>query len=469
MTRRLPAPFLSGILSLGIAFLALTLPAQAREKVTDFTLDNGMQVVVIEDHRAPVVVHMVWYKAGGADEPWGRSGIAHFLEHLLFKATENMPSGELSRVVAEVGGTDNAFTSYDNTAYFQRVAKEHLDTMMTMEADRMRNLLLTPEDIATERDVILEERAMRIDNNPSALLNEQMSAALFMNHPYGIPLIGWRHEMETLEREDALAFYKKYYAPNNAILVVAGDVTPDEVLAMAETHYGPLEPTPGLGERHRPLEPVSLAERRLVMKDPRVSQPYVIRNYIAPARMAGDQTVAAALVYLDEILGGSRATSLLARALEFDTNTAVSTFSGYSPNALDSSTFAIGVVPAVGVSLEDAEAAMDGVIADFLATGIDPAQFERIKNRIRASEIYAQDSAQGLANKYGRALTTGLTLEDVASWQDVLQSVTPEDVIAAAELVLQPERGVTAWLMAPDPTPTASETLMETTGEETTQ
>ena len=185
MTRRLPAPFLSGILSLGIAFLALTLPAQAREKVTDFTLDNGMQVVVIEDHRAPVVVHMVWYKAGGADEPWGRSGIAHFLEHLLFKATENMPSGELSRVVAEVGGTDNAFTSYDNTAYFQRVAKEHLDTMMTMEADRMRNLLLTPEDIATERDVILEERAMRIDNNPSALLNEQMSAALFMNHPYG--------------------------------------------------------------------------------------------------------------------------------------------------------------------------------------------------------------------------------------------------------------------------------------------
>ncbi len=205
------------------------------------------------------------------------------------------------------------------------------------------------------------------------------------------------------------------------------------------------------------------------MKDPRVSQPYVIRNYIAPARMAGDQTVAAALVYLDEILGGSRATSLLARALEFDTNTAVSTFSGYSPNALDSSTFAIGVVPAVGVSLEDAEAAMDGVIADFLATGIDPAQFERIKNRIRASEIYAQDSAQGLANKSGRALTTGLTLEDVASWQDVLQSVTPEDVIAAAELVLQPERGVTAWLMAPDPTPTASETLMETTGEETTQ
>ncbi|MBV7407874.1 pitrilysin family protein [Maritimibacter sp. DP1N21-5] len=441
------------LLSACFAVLITSMPALAKEEVTDFTLDNGMEVVVIEDHRAPVVVHMVWYRAGAADEPWGKSGIAHFLEHLLFKATENMPSGELSRVVAEVGGSDNAFTSYDNTAYFQRVAKEHLETMMTMEADRMRNLLLSEDDIATERDVILEERAMRIDNNPGALLNEQMSAALFMNHPYGIPLIGWRHEMETLGREDALAFYEKYYAPNNAVLIVAGDVTPNEVLALAEEHYGPLEPTPGLEARERPLEPVPLAERRMSMTDPRVSQPYVLRDYIAPARMPGDQKTAAALVYLDEILGGSRATSLLARALEFDTNTAVSTFTGYSSTSLDSSIFTVGVVPAEGVSLDDAEAAMDGVIAQFMEDGIDPAQFERIKTRIRASEIYAQDSAQGLANSYGRALTTGLTLEDIDAWQEVLQSVTPDDVLEAAALVLKPAQSVTAHMMPPAPAP----------------
>ena len=269
------------LLSACFAIMAVTLPATAQE-VTDYTLDNGMDVVVIEDHRAPVVVHMVWYRAGAADEDPGVSGIAHFLEHLLFKATDDMESGELSRVVAENGGSDNAFTSQDYTAYFQRVAADRLDLMMTMEADRMRDLQLSEDDIATERDVILEERAMRTDNSPGALLNEQMQAALYQNHPYGIPVIGWRHEMEQLGLDEAMAYYRKYYAPNNAILVVAGDVEPEEVLAMAEEHYGPLEPTEGLEPRARPLEPVPLAERRITYEDPRVSQPYVVRSYLAP-------------------------------------------------------------------------------------------------------------------------------------------------------------------------------------------
>lgn len=440
------------LLSACFAIMAVTLPAAAQE-VTDYTLDNGMDVVVIEDHRAPVVVHMVWYRAGAADEDPGVSGIAHFLEHLLFKATDDMESGELSRVVAENGGSDNAFTSQDYTAYFQRVAADRLDLMMTMEADRMRDLQLSEDDIATERDVILEERAMRTDNSPGALLNEQMQAALYQNHPYGIPVIGWRHEMEQLGLDEAMAYYRKYYAPNNAILVVAGDVEPEEVLAMAEEHYGPLEPTEGLEPRARPLEPVPLAERRITYEDPRVSQPYVVRSYLAPERNPGEQEEAAALVYLAEILGGNSATSVFGQALEFEQNIAVSTFAGYSALNLDISSIRIGVVPAQGVSLAEAEAAMDATLAEFMENGIDPAQFERIKTRIRAGDIYAQDSMRGLANRYGAALTSGLTIEDVKAWPKVLQSVTPDDVMAAAEKVLQRSHAVTGWLTGPTTTP----------------
>lgn len=440
------------LLSACFAVLATALPATAQD-VTDYTLDNGMEVVVIEDHRAPVVVHMVWYRAGAADENPGVSGIAHFLEHLLFKATDDMEAGELSRVVAENGGSDNAFTSQDYTAYFQRVAADRLDLMMTMEADRMRDLRLSEDDIATERDVILEERAMRTDNSPGALLNEQMTAALYQNHPYGIPVIGWRHEMEQLGLEDAMEYYRKYYAPNNAILVVAGDVEPEDVLAMAQEHYGPLEPTEGLEPRSRPLEPVPLAERRITYEDPRVSQPYVVRTYLAPERDPGNQKEAAALVYLSEILGGNPATSVFGQALQFDQNIAVSTFAGYSSLNLDVSSLRIGVVPARGVSLEEAETAMDATLAQFMEDGIDTQQFERIKTRIRANDIYAQDSMQGLANRYGAALTSGLTIEDVKAWPDVLQSVTPEDVMAAAEKVLQKSHAVTGWLTAPTAAP----------------
>ncbi|MAM63623.1 pitrilysin family protein [Maritimibacter sp. UBA3975] len=440
------------LLSACLALIAFTIPATAQD-VTDYTLDNGMEVVVIEDHRAPVVVHMVWYRAGSADEEPGVSGIAHFLEHLLFKATDDLESGELSRVVAENGGSDNAFTSADYTAYFQRIAADRLELMMTMEADRMRDLQLSEADIKTERDVILEERAMRTDNSPGALLNEQMQAALYMNHPYGTPNIGWRHEMEELGLEDALAYYRKYYAPNNAILVVAGDVEPENVLELARKHYGPLEPTEGLEPRDRPKEPVPLAERRITYSDPRVGQPYVIRTYLAPERNPGAQEEAAALVYLSEILGGNPATSVFGQALQFESNVAVSTFAGYSPLSLDISSLRIGIVPSQGVSLEEAEAAMDGVLKDFFETGIDPEQFERIKTRIRANDIYAQDSMRGLANRYGAALTSGLTIEDVKAWPDVLQSVTPDDVMKVAEKVLQRSHAVTGWLTVPETSP----------------
>ncbi|PWG16299.1 M16 family metallopeptidase [Salibaculum griseiflavum] len=421
--------------------------SSAAEEVTTATLDNGLEVVVIEDHRAPVVVHMLWYRAGSADEPVGSSGVAHFLEHLLFKATDTLASGEFSDIVAANGGSDNAFTSYDYTGYFQRVAADRLPLMMRMEADRMNNLRLTEEDIVTERGVILEERNQRVENSPNALAREQMRAAQYLNHRYGVPIIGWKHEMETLDMADALAFYDLYYSPNNAVLVVAGDVEPDEVIALAREHYGPIPAEPELPERVRSQEPPQTAERRMIFEDARVSQPYLTRSYIAPERDSGAQEKAAALTYLAELLGGSPFTSALGVALQFDSQLAVYTSAYYGGQSLDDTTFGLTVVPADGVTLQEAEAAMDDAISEFLSEGIDPDQLERLRTQLRAGEIYARDNVQGLARRYGAALTQGLTVEDVQAWPDILQAVTEEDILAVAREVLDPDRSVTGWVV----------------------
>jgi zinc protease len=245
-----------------LAATALSLPAQA-DPVTEFTLDNGLEVVVIEDHRTPAVTQMLWYRAGAADEPPGVSGIAHFLEHLMFKGTDTREPGEFSEIVEAQGGRDNAFTSWDYTGYFQRVAADRLELIMELEADRMANLAFTEAEWLPERDVILEERGQVVESNPGRVFQEQMSAALYKNHPYGIPIIGWRHEMEDLTDEDAMAFYDAHYGPNNAVLIVAGAVTPEEVRELAEEHYAPIPPNPDIRERQRPQEPPHLAERRL--------------------------------------------------------------------------------------------------------------------------------------------------------------------------------------------------------------
>lgn len=433
-----------------ISLLILVATPLRAAEVTSFMLDNGMEVVVLEDHRAPVVVHMVWYRVGAADEPPGKSGIAHFLEHLMFKSTETLESGEFSRVVAENGGTDNAFTSYDYTAYFQRVAADRLELMMEMEADRMLNLRLTPEEVDTERQVILEERNQRTENEPGALFGEQRNAAQYMNHPYGIPIIGWRHEMEGLTLEDAKAFYREHYAPNNAILIVAGDVEPEEVRALAERHYGVLPANPGLRPRARPSEPPQRAERRLTFADARVAQPYVIRTYLAPERDAGDQREAAALLLLAEVLGGSGQTSVLARKLQFDTQAAVYTSAFYSGTSLDDTTFGLVIVPSEGVSLGDAEAALDAAVAEFLDEGIDDDQLERIRTQIRAALIYEEDDIQSLARSYGMALTSGLTIADIDGWPEILKSVTEEEILEAAARVFDRTNAVTGWLTGPD-------------------
>ena len=440
--------------ALTFALVSFALPASSEglnDMVTDFTLDNGMEVVVIEDHRAPVVVHMVWYRSGAADEKPGVSGVAHFLEHLLFKGTDKLAPGELSRTVAENGGTDNAFTSHDYTAYFQRVAADRLELMMSMESDRMVNLRLDEDDIATERDVIIEERNQRTENNPQALFREQANAAQYLNSRYGVPVIGWRNEMEQLSLEDALDYYNTYYAPNNAILVVAGDVTPEGVRTLAEQYYGVIPANPDLPERIRPQEPAQTGERRIMFRDPRIAQPYVSRTYLAPERDSGDQEKAAALTMLAEILGGGQ-TSVLSEKLQFGTQQALYASAWYSATNLDDTTFGLYIVPAEGVSLQEAEDALDGAVAEFIEEGVDAEQLDRIKMQLRASQIYARDDVGDIARLYGGALTQGLTVEDVQAWPDLLQNVTEDDIIAAAREVFDRRQAVTGWLMSEEMT-----------------
>ena len=440
--------FVSRLFSTLVFVVSFTTMAHA-SPVTHTTLDNGLEIVVIEDRRAPVVVHMVWYRVGAADEPPLQSGIAHFLEHLMFKGTETMAPGEFSSVVEANGGRDNAFTSWDYTGYFQRVAADRLELMMEMEADRMQNLSFTEAEWLPERDVILEERGQVLESRVGAQFNEAMLAALFKEHPYGVPIIGWRHDMAVLTDEMAMDFYAAHYGPNNAILVIAGDVDTDEALALARQHYGAIPANPAIAPVERPTEPPHLAERRVVMEDARVGNPYVSRIYLAPPRRSVDQGEAAALQMLAALLGGSSTTSVLERRLTFDEGIALSAWASYMGTMRDYGMFMLGITPVEGVSLSDAEAALDRVVAEFLEEGIDPEQFERVRHQIRASEIFGLDDMQGRARQYGVGLSIGLTVEDVEGWIDAIDAVTPEDVLAAGQMLLDKRASVTGHLMRP--------------------
>src|SRR3712207_6610719 len=349
--------------------------------LSSFTLDNGLDVVVIPDHRVPVVTHMMWYRNGSADDPIGQSGIAHFLEHLMFKGTEKHPAGEFSKVVSGLGGQENAFTSFDYTAYFQRVARENLKVMMEFEADRMTNLLLEESVIAPERDVVLEERRMRVETDPSAQLSEAMAASLFVHHPYGIPIIGWMHEIEGLNREHALGYYRRFYAPENAILVVAGDVTGDEVRRLAEATYGQVAPRGERPIRFRPREPEPRAARHLAVTDPRVEQPTLQRVYLTPSSRTAEGRTAHALELLAEILGGGP-TSYLYRKLVLERGIAVNAGAWYMGSAIEDTRFSVYAVPAEGTSLEALEAALDEAIAAVPDQALDVDAIERAKTRL---------------------------------------------------------------------------------------
>ncbi|MBT6405766.1 MAG: insulinase family protein [Rhodospirillaceae bacterium] len=412
---------------------------------TTFELDNGMQVVVIENHRAPVVTHMVWYRVGAADEPAGKSGIAHYLEHLMFKGTETRASGEFSQIIADLGGRENAFTSQDYTGYFQTISPRHLGLMMELEADRMTGLILTDEIIEPERRVILEERRSRTGNNPRSLLSEQVAAATYLNHPYRLPVIGWAHEIEGLSRADLESFYETWYAPNNAVLVVSGDVDPAEVFRLARETYGKIE-AKVLPPRFRPVEPPQLAPREVVMRDARVDQPAWSRRYLAPSYVAGDNEHAYALELLAEIIGGG-ATGRIYRSIVVDQSLAASAGAWYSPGDLDLTTFGVWFSPRPGVPVDTVRDAMDDQIADLLKDGITADELERAKQRLIDSAIFARDSVAGPARVLGAALASGQTVADVEAWPDRIRAVTVEQVDAAAREVFNVNRSTTGVLL----------------------
>jgi zinc protease len=432
----------------GLALLAVfAAPLSAAQPLAEtFTLANGLQVVVIPDHRAPVVTHMVWYRVGSADEPQGKAGIAHFLEHLMFKGTNKYPPGAFSRIIRQNGGEENAFTSKDYTAFFQRIAKDRLGLVMDLEADRMQNLVLKDDNVLPELKVVEEERRERTDNDPSSLLGEQIDAMLYLAHPYRKPVIGWMPEVDKLTREDAISFYKAHYTPANAILIVAGDVTLDEVKKLAEEHYGKLTNTFDVSTRIRTEEPEPLAPRRVTLTDARAASPVIQRTYLTVSYATAQKGEAEALDVLAELLGGG-ATSRLYRKLVVEKRLASYAGAWYSGDGLDSGTFGVYASPNPGGKVEPAEAEIDAVLEEIKANGITADELARTKATLIAETVYARDNQGNLARNFGSSLTTGTTVKDVLEWPDRVEAVKLEDVKAAAAKTLDIRRSVTGILL----------------------
>ncbi len=423
-----------------------TPPTHIAAQVDAFRLVNGMDVVVVPDHRAPIVTHMVWYRNGSADDPAGKSGIAHFLEHLMFKGTAKWPAGEFSKIVAGYGGQENAFTSFDYTAYFQRVPKQHLRAMMDYEADRMTGLHFDEDVVAPERNVVLEERRMRVDSDPAAQLGEEFSAALFLHHPYGTPIIGWEHEIEELNRQDAFTYYQRFYTPENAILVVAGDTDAAEVRALAEATYGAI---PARGEtplRKRPAEPEPRASRRVTVADPRVRQPSLRRGWLTPTYVSGDRDEVFALELAAEILGGGT-TSRLYRKLCVEDGIAAGAQAYFMGSMVDRSAFQISASPRPGVDMETLEKGLDAALAAFLDQGPTEIEMARARTRLVAETVFSRDNQSSLARIFGSSLAVGETVADVLAWPERVEAVSREAVIAAARRYLRPDRAVTGLLL----------------------
>lgn len=427
------------LISGGLAAAALMSSAALADSAEDtwapetFTLENGMDVVVLPDHRAPVVTHMVWYKVGAVDEAVGKSGIAHLFEHVMFKETDDLEDGEFDSTISRLGGQHNAFTSWDYTAYYQRVAKQHLGKMMELEAERMTDLVIDedPEgSFITERDVVKEERRQRVDNNPGVILQEKVLAEFWKGHPYEITVIGRMDEVEALTPQDGIDFYKKYYSPENTILVVAGDVTGAEVRALADEHYGQIEPS-GLvdGTRKWADVPALTETQEIVHSDPKVRQPVWYRYYNGTSQKR-DRDFSLELEVGLDVLGGGN-TSLLYVALVEEQKLAVNVGTFAWTGLHDNGPAVLYATPSPGVSMEDLEAAVTAELASLLETGFSEDDVTRVRNSMAAEAIYARDSQQSMANLFGSWLAIGGSIEDLLTYSDDVRKVTPEAALAA--------------------------------------
>lgn len=448
MTKHFHNAFSAAIAVVVVFAVTLASTVTAEAKIFDpetFTLKNGMQVVVISNSRAPVVRQMVWYKVGSADEGAGESGIAHLLEHLMFKGTKTTESGEFSKKIARNGGQENAFTSYDYTAYFQTIARDRLEMVMKYEANRMTNLVITADEVVPERDVVLEERRSRVDNNPRAQLGEQVNATLFTNYPYRRPIIGWEHEIAALDLDRILAFYRKYYAPNNAVLIVEGDVTVEQIKPLAEKYYGVIPRGPDI-KRERTIEPPARANKRVELKHERVTQERWNRSYLAPSYSYGEGQHRYALQILTEILGGG-ASSRLHKRLVLDDKIALSAGSFYSPDALGPATFFFYVSPKPGTDMSKIDPAVDEELARLINQGVTKKEVDDAIERLQNHAAFARDNFGTAARVFGVALTSGGSIEEVESWPARIGEVTPEAVIEAAKHVFEGAFHVTSELL----------------------
>ena len=434
------------IITGGLLAVALLLPAAMADDAAwtpdTFTLDNGMEVVVVPDHRAPVVTHMVWYKVGAVDEEAGKSGLAHLFEHVMFKETENLGPEEFTTIVQRNGGQLNAFTSWDYTAYFERVAKPQLGRMMELEAERMVNLKINDDPqgpFISERDVVKEERRQRIENNPGAILQEQVLSTLWKGHPYEITVIGEMDEVAALTPEDGMAFYEKYYSPENAILVVAGDVTTDEVRTLAEATYGQIAPT-GTVDGTRKWAPVPLlTETKLIVHaDPKVRQPSWSRYYTGLSQSRQKRESYALDVGLS-VLGGGM-TSRLYQALVEDEQIAINVNTYAWTTLHDEGPAIISASPVDGVSLDELDTAVMAKLREVLAEGFTDAEVARARNSLAAEAIYCRDSQSPMANTFGSTLALGGTVDDILNYPDEVRSITTEEALAAVRKVFGEDR-----------------------------
>ena len=428
-----------------LATLALTTPAPAAAPaVTQFTLANGMAVVVIPDHRAPVVTQMIWYRVGGMDDPPGHSGLAHFFEHMMFRGTKAEPGDAFTNTLARNGGDSNAFTTEDFTAFYEQLAVGRLKLAMSLEADRMAHLDLSDDHVRTERDVVLEERRMRVDNSPQALAAEQVDAALYLSHPYGRPVIGWPAEVERLDRAQAQAFYDRHYAPNNAILVIAGDVTPNEVKADAAATLGKVPARP-LEPRTNFAEPVRLGETRLAIARPDAAVPMFSRTWRVPSYASASPGEAEALEILAALLGQD-SNSALYRKLVVELKLATDAGASYDSDARNSGAFTVYALPRPGVPLATVEKAVDALIKQYTSAPPAAADLAHVKIQLVANEVFRRDNQMSMATAYGQALAVGLSVADVQDWPRRIQAVAAPSVRAIAAQALDRKNSVTLYL-----------------------
>ena len=417
----------SSFFGLLIASLLITFPVFANPH--EYLLDNGLKLIVKQDHRSPVVVTQVWYKAGSIDEVNGVTGVAHVLEHMMFKGTEKVPNGEFSKKIAAAGGRENAFTSYDYTAYYQQLHKRNLPMAMELEADRMRNLILTEEEFAKEIKVVMEERRLRTDDQARALVYEKMMAAAYQSHPYQRPIIGWMNDLENMRVADAQEWYDRWYAPNNAILVVVGDVDAKEVFRLAQKNYGVIQKRPllPLNARKPQTEPPQLGTKRIIVKAP-AELPYLIMGYHAPViRNVMADWEPYALEILEGVLDG-HASARLNKSLVREKQIANSANAGYSATARGPSIFFLSAVPSAGKTVVELEQALRGEIEKIIKEGVTEAELARVKAQVIAGHVYQRDSIFSQAMQIGRLESIGLSYRDIDTALEKLKAVTAEQI-----------------------------------------